>query len=195
MAGEGGDLDIEKVAVVRPTWEMHKKGEIMLEKDFYTKYYNFSMPTLRNAYGNAIIGRIKYHHKMGAVRAKEQRIMEDLSKEKAKTRGRSWSQESQTSKDGSTVWSDTSSHQSMFKASQVKGRNKSRIAKAVVKEDPQVTDICERIGRLVETRMVQEACVPQNVAGSKYLFFGGGATYSQQFLHHSKEDPWKFPQV
>ena len=52
-----GSFDPASKAVVRPLWELHKRGEIMAERDFHKKYAHFSMPRLRDSYHQAVIGR------------------------------------------------------------------------------------------------------------------------------------------
>ena len=52
-----GAFDPDSKAVKRPIWELHKKGEIMAPNDFYKKYSQFSMPTIRDSYNTAVIGR------------------------------------------------------------------------------------------------------------------------------------------
>lgn len=180
--GDIADLDVSKICLERPTWELHKKGEIMKESAFYSKYYSFSMPTIRDSYQNALIGKIKYYDKMKRQRAKEAKIMQET--------GQQWPPPT-TKEPG--AWSDTSSHQSCFRASMVKNKTKVRSGKAA--ENPKITEICDRLGKLIETPAVQDVCNVKPAKGSKYRNFGGGSNYSQQFQVHSKEDPWDFPQL
>ncbi|CAD7935362.1 unnamed protein product [Amoebophrya sp. A25] len=172
------EFDPSKVAVSRPLWELHKKGEIMPANDFIKKYYNFSSKHMRDSYPAAVVGKIKYYKKLEEIRAAEPQDDRPIS-------------------DDGKAWSDTSSHQSMFIGTDVKRWRGVKLPPATSKlgESAAVSEIFDRLGTLIETQMVQDACTHKPQPGTKYKAMGGGNSGDTYFKRlYSREDPWNFPQ-
>jgi len=94
------------------------------------------------------------------------------------------------------TWSDTSSHQSMFKGTMVKQNRGAKTGPAKRQEAPAITEICARIGEYVASQTVQDACTHKPQPGTKYMFYGGGqggGITGDQWKRNSREDPWNFP--
>ncbi len=139
------DFDPAKIAVDRPIWEHHKKGELMPEKNFWSKYASFSMSTIRDSYQTAIIGRIKSHHKMEKIREREN----------------GWQEVPPLREGNACGWSDTSSNRSVFKGEGVKILTRGKTSMAKKPNDymaPAVQEVYDRIDGLIQTDVVQKAC-------------------------------------
>ncbi|CAD7924652.1 unnamed protein product [Amoebophrya sp. A120] len=174
-------------ALKRPLWEMHKKGEIMPEADFYSKYYHFSHKPVRDSYPTAVIGKyfrflfrkvvlwrslvivVLLQQILIAITNYVIRVKLETTVKEKPTRHyrvkyfqkmeeiRAVENDEPRVKDPDE-WSDTSSHQSMFNSSKVKQQRGLNMGPAKREEPPAITAACAQIGKLIETDAVQKAC-------------------------------------
>ena len=147
-------------------WEWFGDGvRIMLLGEVVSSFYVISIPLLKifiplphppshkNNPPKTPKKRIKYNIRMGQIREGEQE--------------RGVPDKPQREYD---EWSDCSSQQSMFNDAEFR---RTGITTGKKGESAAVTELCDRIGKLVETDVVQKACFYKPESGMKYAYFGG----------------------